>query len=60
MDWVSILVCVLVAVLALKFLKLIGKIIATVVLIVGFCFLMDALFDINVVQIVMDFVSKLV
>lgn len=46
-----------VAILALKFLKLIGKIIGTVVLIVAACIALNSIFGINVVEIVSQWVS---
>ena len=52
MEWGIIIVCVLAALLCLKFLKTIGKIIGTVILLVALCVFLYAGFDINVLEVV--------
>lgn len=59
MDWLTILLCIIVAVLALKFLKLIGKIVATIVTIIALCVFLESMFGINVVQIAENLISSL-
>lgn len=57
MDWLSIIVCVVIAALALKFLKLVGKIISVVFILVAVCVFLNTVFGINVIKVVGGFIS---
>lgn len=57
MDWLSIIVCVVIAALALKFLKLVGKIISVVFILVAVCVFLNTVFSINVIEVVGGFIS---
>ena len=57
MDWLSIIVCVVIAALALKFLKLVGKIISVVFILVAVCVFLNTVFGINVIEVVGGFIS---
>lgn len=57
MDWLSIIVCVVIAALALKFLKLVGKIISVVFILVAVCVFLNTIFGINVIEVVGGVIS---
>ena len=57
MDWLSIIVCVVIAALALEFLKLVGKIISVVFILVAVCVFLNTVFSINVIEVVGGFIS---
>lgn len=57
MDWLSIIVCVVIAALALKFLKLVGKIISVVFILVAVCVFLNTVFGINVIEVVGGVIS---
>lgn len=57
MDWLSIIVCVVIAALALKFLKLVGKIISVIFILVAVCVFLNTVFGINVIEVVGGFIS---
>lgn len=57
MDWLSIIVCVVIAALALKFLKLVGKIISIVFILIAVCVFLNTVFGINVIEVVGGFIS---
>lgn len=57
MDWLSIVICVVIAALALKFLKLVGKIISVVFILVAVCIFLNTVLGINVVEVVGGFIS---
>lgn len=57
MDWLSIIVCVVIAALALKFLKLVGKIISVVFILIAVGVFLNTVFGINVIEVVGGFIS---
>lgn len=59
MDWLTILLCIIVAVLALKFLKLIGKIVSVIVIVIALCIFLESVFSINIVQLAQNLISSL-
>lgn len=57
MDWLTIAICMVIAVLALKFLKMVGKVISIVVLVIAVCIFLNSVFGINVVELAQGYLA---
>lgn len=57
MDWLTIAICIVIAVLALKFLKMVGKVISIVVLVIAVCIFLNSVFGINVVELAQGYLA---
>lgn len=57
MDWLTIAICIVIAVLALKFLKMVGKVISIVVLVIAVCIFLNSVFSINVVELAQGYLA---
>lgn len=57
MDWLTIAICIVIAVLALKFLKMVGKVISIVVLVIAVCIFLNSAFGINVVELAQGYLA---
>lgn len=57
MDWLTIAICIVIAVLALKFLKMVGKVISFVVLVIAVCIFLNSVFGINVVELAQGYLA---
>lgn len=57
MDWLTIAICIVIAVLALKFLKMVGKVISIVVLVIAVCIFLNSVFGIDVVELAQGYLA---
>lgn len=57
MDWLTIAICIVIAVLALKFLKTVGKVISIVVLVIAVCIFLNSVFGIDVVELAQGYLA---
>lgn len=57
MDWLTIAICIVIAVLVLKFLKIVGKVISIVVLVIAVCIFLNSVFGINVVELAQGYLA---
>lgn len=57
MDWLTIAICIVIAVLALKFLKMVGKVISIVVLVIAVCIFLNSVFGINVIELAQSYLA---